>query len=238
MFRPTKLSPLEILLLVFTSTIVVTGVVISRINVQWFEEVYAVEDGFVENWTLVPLLFATIYALYQVASHGRYKTWHFNVLMLLVALFSFFVAGEEISWGQRVFDVQSSEFFKQHNSQAETNLHNMVVGDKKINKIVFSQLLTGGIAFYLLVLPLLYSKKTGVKSFVDKVGLPIAQLYQIAACLLLFGSILFIPSGKNAEILEAGITTLFLLIFLFPQNAWVFEKEQHLIAAKQKAGAV
>lgn len=238
MFRPTKLSPLEILLMVFTSTIVVTGIVISQINVQWFEEVYAVEDGFVENWTLVPLLFATIYALYQVGFHGRHKTWHFSAFMLLVALFSFFVAGEEISWGQRVFDVQSPAFFKQHNAQAETNLHNMVLGDKKINKIIFSQLLTVGVAFYLLLLPVLYDKNEGVRSFVDRVGLPIAQLYQIVACLLLFGSILFIPSGKNAEILEAGITTLFLLIFLFPKNVWVFEKEQHRIEANPKAEAV
>jgi len=224
--------------MVFTSTIVVTGIVISQIDVRWFEEVYAVEDGFVENWTLVPLLFATIYALYQVVSLGRYKPWHFSAFMLLVALFSFFIAGEEISWGQRVFDVQSSEFFKQHNTQAETNLHNMVLGDKKINKIIFSQLLTVGVAFYLLILPILYTKNRAVRAHVDKIGLPIAQLYQIAACIVLFGSILFIPSGKNAEILEAGITTLFLLIFLFPQNAWVFDKEPYQTVANQKAETV
>jgi hypothetical protein len=238
MFRPTKLSPLEILLLIFTSTIVVTGIVISQINIQWFEQVYAVEDGFVENWTLVPLVFASIYALYQVGLQGRYKTWHFRALMVFVASFSFFVAGEEISWGQRIFDVQSSEFFKEHNAQAETNLHNMVLGGKKVNKIIFSQLMTVGIGFYLLLLPLLYTSKKGVKSLVDKFGLPIAQRYQVVACLLLFGSILLIPSGKNAEILEAGITTIFLLIFLFPQNAWVFEKEVPLPITKRKAEVV
>ncbi|MFD2967837.1 hypothetical protein [Sphingobacterium bambusae] len=224
MLRPTLLSLFEILFLIFTATLVASGVIIANINTGWFEDVYAVEDGFVENWTLVPLLIACGYALYKIYTLGSYRNWRFKLLMVLIALFSFFVAGEEISWGQRIFQIESSDFFKQHNTQAETNLHNMVIGDKKVNKVVFSQLLTVGVAAYLLILPLLYRKHATTRHYVDLYGLPIAQNYQIVACIALFASISLIPSGKNAEILEAGIATLFLLIFLFPFNARTFQQ--------------
>lgn len=43
----------------------------------------------------------------------------------LVALFCLFVAGEEISWGQRLFGYYPTEFFLENNFQQETNLHNL-----------------------------------------------------------------------------------------------------------------
>lgn len=223
MLKRTNLTALEILLLIFTSTLVVSGVVIANIDVNWYENVYAVEDGFVENWTIVPLLGAAGYALYLFRTVGKSKTWHFRSVLVLIAVFSLFVAGEEISWGQRLFNVESSVFFKENNAQGETNLHNMIVGGKKINKIIFSQLLTVGIGVYLLVFPILYRKKHGFKAWIDRWGIPIAQPYQIVACLALLLSILLIPSGKSAEVLEAGITTLFFLIFVFPRNAHVYK---------------
>lgn len=218
MLRPLHLSLLEILLLIFTSTLVVSGIVISHIDVLWFEDIYAAEDGFVENWTLIPLLIAAVFAFYNLRKLAAQRDWRFKAAMLCSIVFSVFVAGEEISWGQRIFNVESSAFFKENNAQAETNLHNMMIGDKKVNKIVFSQLLTIALAFYLLLLPLLHRKYAGVRAVVNQWGIPIAQRYQVVSCLLLFVSILLIPSGKNSEILEAGITTLFLLIFLFPRN--------------------
>ena len=42
-----------------------------------------------------------------------------------MALIFIFGAGEEISWGQRIFNVESSEYFLENNAQGETNLHNM-----------------------------------------------------------------------------------------------------------------
>lgn len=41
--------------------------------------------------------------------------------------FAFFVfGGEEISWGDRVFDFRTPDFFAQNNIQSETNLHNFL----------------------------------------------------------------------------------------------------------------
>lgn len=44
---------------------------------------------------------------------------------VLASLGMFFLAGEEISWGQRVFGLQSDYFFF-NNYQGETNLHNLL----------------------------------------------------------------------------------------------------------------
>jgi len=43
----------------------------------------------------------------------------------LVALFCLFVAGEEFSWGQRLFGYGSPEYFLANNYQQELNLHNL-----------------------------------------------------------------------------------------------------------------
>jgi hypothetical protein len=222
MLKPTGLSLLEILLLIFTATMVASGIVIANIDIQWFEEVYVVEDGFVENWTVVPLLIAAAYAIYVYRTKRKDAGWRFKLMVGMIALFSLFVAGEEISWGQRLLGHESSAFFREHNAQGETNLHNMVVGGKKINKIVFSQLLVGAVGCYLFVLPFFYRKHREVRRAVDAWGIPVPQFYQTVACCALFLSILLIPSGKNAEILEAGITSLFLLILLFPYNSQLY----------------
>ncbi len=223
MLTPLRLTIFEILLLIFTSTLVITGIVIARIDVLWFENNYAVEDGFVENWTLVPLLIAAVYAITRIYKLRKYKTSAFIITMSFITVFSIFVAGEEISWGQRIFNTESSAFFKENNVQGETNLHNMVIGGTKINKLIFSQLMVVAVGFYLLILPYLYHRKSAVRAFCTRWGIPVARAYQMVACILLFVCISFIPSGKNAEILEAGITTLFLLIFLFPANKSAFE---------------
>src|SRR5687768_3718807 len=42
----------------------------------------------------------------------------------LVALFLLFVAGEEMSWGQRVLGLTPPAVFLEHNTQQELNVHN------------------------------------------------------------------------------------------------------------------
>jgi len=43
----------------------------------------------------------------------------------LVALFCLFIAGEEFSWGQRLFGFYSPEYFLANNFQQEVNVHNL-----------------------------------------------------------------------------------------------------------------
>lgn len=211
------LSFFERLVLIFTTIILVIGIISSRINLYWYENIYVVEDGFIENLTIVPLLLVFIYGL-KIFFSTKKESWKFKMIWLFIALFSFFVAGEEISWGQRIFQIETPEFFKENNAQNETNIHNLMFGDFKVNKIVFSKMINIGIAIYLLIFPFIYRKNIKIKNYLNSRGIPIAQNYQILACIILFISILFIPTGKNAELLEGGICFLFMLIILFPLN--------------------
>ena len=108
----------------------------------------------------------------------------------------------------------------------------MVVGGKKVNKIVFSQILYTSVCIYLLLFPYFYNRNSAIRRWVNHHGIPVPQWYQSLSCLMLFISILLIPHGKNAEILEVGITYIFMLILLFPQNLEIFRPSAHK-AAKQ-----
>lgn len=220
--KQQNLSIFEYAILTFVLLIVIIGIISFRIDPAWFVDVYVVEDGLIENLTVLALLTASFTALIYRVNYAEGKGRWYKAMMVFVALAAFFVAGEEISWGQRIFDVESPGFFQANNAQQETNIHNMVVGGKKVNKIVFSQMLYGSVGLYLSLFPYLYSRKQGLKKFVDRHGIPVPQWYQSLSCLILFASILLIPHGKNAEILEVGITYLFMLILLFPRNIHLF----------------
>lgn len=75
------------------------------------------EDRVVEWWTV--LLFLGAAALGGVrAVRGR------RAFDLLVALFCLVVAGEEVSWGQRLVGFTPPDLFLANNTQQEANLHN------------------------------------------------------------------------------------------------------------------
>ncbi|ALJ01274.1 hypothetical protein DC20_06675 [Rufibacter tibetensis] len=215
----------EKLALAQTFGLVVLGIVASYIDTAWFEEVYTVEDGFVEWLTVLPLVVVIAFCLSRIIGRKEPGSVRFMTGTILIVLFSFFVAGEEISWGQRIFQVQSTGFFKENNSQQEMNLHNMVINGVKVNKVIFSQALTVGAAFYLLALPLIYRKSRNIKELIDGWAVPVPRLYQIISFLLLFGVIGLCPSGKRAELLEMGATTLFCLIVLCPFNPIQSDRE-------------
>jgi hypothetical protein len=50
-------------------------------------------------------------------------------LFYVLTVLTFWIGGEEVSWGQRIFGssvIPTTEFFKRHNEQHETNLHNFL----------------------------------------------------------------------------------------------------------------
>ena len=75
------------------------------------------EDHLVEWWTA--LLFAAAAATWLVRA-----VRHRRLGEGLVGLFCAFVAGEEFSWGQRLFGFTPPSPFLAHNTQQEFNLHN------------------------------------------------------------------------------------------------------------------
>jgi hypothetical protein len=211
----------EKLVLLFVFILLSIGVISSWVNLEWFNKRYAIEDGVIEWLTVLPLLIVVFISLrYVVKLHSR-RNWLFSVTLCFLALFCFFVAGEEVSWGQRIFNVESSEFFKKNNAQAETNLHNLIVAGVKVNKLVFSQVLNLLAVIYLIVFPYLYSRKQWFKNLINTLGVPIVRPYHIVA--FLFTAVLIaLCNGRNSELLEFAACFIFLLIVAFPENKEVF----------------
>mgnify|MGYP000302486617 CR=1 FL=1 len=68
------------------------------------------------------------------------------VFLCIAALGCFYIAGEETSWGQQLFQWQTPEYWAEINRQQETNLHNtMQLFGKKPRALLELGILVGGL---------------------------------------------------------------------------------------------
>jgi hypothetical protein len=107
------LDAIALALIVVASSSVDTYVAISQ------------EDGSVEWATFLSFVLAAgfLVAVVRKASPSRW----FQGACVLLALFCLAVAGEEISWGQRLFGFKPPDIFLERNFQQELNLHNVLM---------------------------------------------------------------------------------------------------------------
>lgn len=84
------------------------------------------EDGIFEYLTTFFFFFASAFF---ILSLSKKKTFFINTYIFILAITSFFVGMEEISWGQRIFGVNTPESLKQINYQEEITVHNLVSPD-------------------------------------------------------------------------------------------------------------
>ena len=136
-----------------------------------------VEDGIVE-WMQF-LAFSLTSGLLGYVAFDRYKTEGFNLGVLVLAGLTGLVALaalEEISWFQRILQIQSPEWFLQNNRQAETNLHNLGYGEESLHKAVLLKLIVIMGLIHNLFLPLLARKRPAIRDFVERFGLYLPPL--------------------------------------------------------------
>lgn len=199
------------------------GIYYSNTDLTYFDEVYTKEDGYAEYGTAVLLFSSSLLLFYRLIKLFKFKKPLWKLGMLLLAVIFLFGAGEEISWGQRIFNIESSEYFLENNAQGETNLHNMVVDGKKVNKIIFSQLLTVVLIIYLIITPILYRKFDVIKKLADTFAVPIVKWQHTIAFLLSTALITLMPSNRKWELYELAFGVIFFLIFLNPLNKNIYE---------------
>lgn len=216
---------LERVMYAFVLIISVIGVASSNMNLQWYEGFYVREDGIVEWLTVLGLLVGAICCFHRAKILKPFRGSLFIFCTIFLGFLFLFGLGEEISWGQRIFDIKSSQYFLQNNSQGETNLHNLVVGSVKINKLLFGTILGILIGLYFLILPFLYRKVDKVKKIVDSLALPLPKYFHIIAYLILVGLTELIAGGKKGEILEFGGVWIFVLMTFRPFNREVFSRK-------------
>ena len=83
------------------------------------------------------------------------KQWAAVGLAATFSLVLFVMGMEEISWGQRIFQWQTSAYFSEHNVQGETNLHNL-------NTQLFQDVLFFGGFILLAALPFFHEQLTKI----------------------------------------------------------------------------
>jgi len=116
--------------------IFVSGVVVFFLYVlmKWrFPDVfYALdqEDGFLEYAQSIFFLSAAVFSALSFYHVMRLRIKkHLQVVWLVLfglsAVMLFIIAGEEVSWGQRIFNIETPERLSEINQQNETTLHNV-----------------------------------------------------------------------------------------------------------------
>ncbi|WP_306152670.1 hypothetical protein [Roseovarius sp. MMSF_3281] len=203
--------------LLFTLLYYVTGFV------QQFHDGFAQEDGPIEWSTAIFLFISSLVLARRSLEQARNGAWVATLLVALYALLFFFASGEEISWGQRVFGWETTEFFAENNYQNETNLHNLVIGEQQLAKTLFGSVLTTVLLLYLVALPLMYTRFNWVKTFADALAIPVPGLRHAA---LAFGASLFIAVvdlPRKWEVYEFIFSVVALSIFIAPTNSDRFD---------------
>ena len=213
---------IEKIILSIVLSLMLYGIFLSRTDLAFFEGTYVREDGLIEWLTVVALMSGCILSLVRAFKLKLQKGKLFLLGLLAFSAVFFFGAGEEISWGQRILGIQSPDFFKTHNSQMETNLHNLILDGVKINKIIFGTFLGIAVAFYFLILPFLYRKFAQIKTLVDKCSIPIPKWAHIGSYIVLGILVALTTSGKRGELLEFGGCWIFFLMYLNPHNQDIY----------------
>ncbi len=97
---------------------------------------FAKEDGIVEYTTTLLYFLSFVFSLVITINFIKVKKAGFASLYILLSGVFLFAGFEEISWGQRIFLLETTEFFSE-NAQNETNFHNLHSLKSYVDKIFF-----------------------------------------------------------------------------------------------------
>lgn len=171
-------------------------------------------------------------------AYGNTKKYPERKYFWLFALLFFFAFGEEISWGQRIFNFATPEAIKENNIQEEFNLHNLEIfhgktvdGEDKTGLMaLFTMHRLFYLAFltYLLFLPILYYLSAKFKSFIDKIKLPVPNILLgvLFAFNLVYGNILraLITGMDGHGTVEIKEFVVAFVLFLLPLSLFSYKK--------------
>lgn len=204
-------------ILLFVSVFIsVLGILLFYTEIDYFDQ-YVTEDGVLENTTALFLFLSSLLVLTRTAKHYHQKKWMWVAVGVLLGVGLLFGAGEEISWGQRIFDIETTDYFKQNNKQNEINLHNLEFNGLSVNKVL-SKILSVGFGVYFLVFPVLNQRSKKLAKLFADFGIFLPTVTQIACFVLCTIIVLVIPHERKWEIWEAVFAIVFFAIILKPVN--------------------
>lgn len=209
----------------FTVYFIIIGFIIyaklmSNISELEFQKVIR-EDGLAENLSFLFLAFGFVIFAFRTKSaidHKKNKAIAFNLLGTFLFLFG---AGEEISWGQRIFGFQAGEFFLENNYQLETNLHNLEIAGVDLNILIFSRIMFFVLLTYFILLPISAYKLKSIRRLVNDFEVPVPRLHHSVMLVLTNAAIpAFINLEKESELHELVLTGIMFLVLLDPAKTF------------------
>jgi len=149
------------------------------IDVDSYES-FTKEDALAENLSFFFYLVAGLIILFATARNTHPQAR--GVLPVLLGLFFIVVAGEEISWGQRILDFNTPDAMLESNTQGEFNFHNLEVFDKHEGMLNQHTLLNIFVLLNGIIFPLAYYFQRGFQRLVVRFKFPIIPI----ACMPIF----------------------------------------------------
>lgn len=105
-------------------------------NFSFYNSWMVTERGAIEHATVFFSAVGFVIALLIIRSRALSPSRWIAVLMGFFALGFLYIAGEEISWGQHLFNWGTPEWLAEKNRQSETNIHNLHLSVDRIPKTV------------------------------------------------------------------------------------------------------
>ncbi len=162
-----QITALSLLLLIAAAYIIMA---------LWFPFAYLIGtyEDLVGEWSqFFFFASAAMYGFRLVLAKSPYRLF-FGLLALACAL----AALEEISWGQRLFDIASPEIMRLHNLQKEINVHNLIIGPiETTSKVVIYRLVALGLILYGFAFPMALAVNWKPALRIEKLGIPAPPLY-------------------------------------------------------------
>ena len=159
-------------------------------------------------------------AIRRAKSRGILLRRRDYILTLLFALMMMFLAGEEISWGQRILNIETPEFYKEINMKNEINLHNLY---RRFSRVLYIATLAWSV-----LLPVLQISSRYVHRSAWTLRCPVAPIFLASLFLSapLFRILFYSTYGSSAR---EGMELIFAIAFLAvalhanlkPDEIWV-----------------
>jgi hypothetical protein len=132
------------------------------------------EGGLYETTGATACFIAGLLNLASFRELSNQKQYLGGFWMLLLAVGCIFIAGEEISWGQNIFDFYVPESITATNFQKEFNLHNSMLIQSSNNSLssIFSKLLM----LYFIVLPMFLVVFPTIEKWIKRLMIPIPSM--------------------------------------------------------------
>lgn len=140
----------------------------SKLYLPGIYQYFTREDSFSEYVQSLNYFLASVFSFITVVFAVKNKQFILSFLYTILGIGLLFVSLEEISWGQRIFDISNPDYFSRNNVQKELTIHNLNTVQPYLRHVYIAISAYGAFAWILSYL--LFSKNmSNCKSIVNYV---------------------------------------------------------------------